>query len=95
VPTWGLYGRFNRAAPAALHLSGRSDCLGCLRATRSIFSLTESPGRAAWVIRKGVAPSGVLSGEGSFDGPYNIALEPSRPTPGAILSLRRAAQRER
>lgn len=34
-------------------------------------------------------------GESSSPGPYNIALESSRPQSGAILTLRRAAQRDR
>jgi hypothetical protein len=33
-------------------------------------------------MRKGIAVAGVSSGEGSFAGPYNIALEPSRPAVG-------------
>jgi hypothetical protein len=39
--------------------------------------------------------AGVSSGEGSFAGRFNIALEPSRQSFCAIMSPRRAAQRER
>ena len=52
--SWGLYGRFNRVAPAALHLPGGSDRLGGLPATRSIFSLTAVAGRAALGVARGV-----------------------------------------
>jgi hypothetical protein len=47
------------------------------------------------VIRGGSALAGISSGEGPFGGPYNIALEPSRPSSGAIMLQRRAAQRKR
>ena len=43
----GVYGRFNRDTSAPLHLFGSSAGLGCLPATRSIFSLTGVGGRAA------------------------------------------------
>ena len=47
------------------------------------------------VIRNGFALANMLSGEGSFEGPSNSALEPSRPPSCAIMLPRRAAQRER
>jgi hypothetical protein len=43
------------------------------------------------VIHKGIVLADPSSGEVSFDGPYNIALEPSGPPSCAIMSPWRAA----
>jgi hypothetical protein len=43
------------------------------------------------VIRTGLVASGVSSGEGSFAGPYNNQMEPSRPMVCAMMTPRRAA----
>ena len=80
----------------------RAEWLGCRHAFRPSCRVSSSPGpavgrrRAALrVVRHGIALANILSGEGSFEGPSNSALEPSRPPSCAIMSPRRAAQRER
>jgi hypothetical protein len=57
VPSWGLCDPFNSDTPAALHLSGGSAGLGCVPATRSIFSLTVVTERAALGVAPGLVPS--------------------------------------
>ena len=75
-------GRRHSFRPSCRVSSSSGPAVGCRRA-------------ALRVVRNGIALANILSGEGSFEGPSNSALEPSRPPSCAIMSPRRAAQRER